>query len=102
MLFCDYRDTAYQRPVPTSMHRLIPTVIRLFQSHFFPQTPLCGMSHGQDMYRIATDGEEDAVFAMPLAIEQHPHFLTIGSGIRIDRASRGACLERFDLGPDTA
>src|SRR5258708_3938737 len=37
---------------------------------------------------------------MPLAVEQHPHFLAESVGVRIDRASRRVGLERFDFGPD--
>jgi hypothetical protein len=37
----------------------------------FNEAPLCGVPHGQDVNRVATDCKQHRVHAVPLSKEQH-------------------------------
>jgi hypothetical protein len=77
-----------------------PFVIRLVLPQLFAVALPGRVPHGQDMQRLAPDGKQDAVFPMPLAVEQHPDFLAESVGVGIDRTTLGIGFQRFDPGPD--
>ena len=82
--------------------RRVDPVIGLILLHLFAQASTRRAPYCQDMHRVAPDGEQDAEFPLPLAVEQNPHFVAESIGVGIDGASLGIGFQGVNAGPDAA